>query len=84
MLYYSDQLEVAINAMKSDNEQTEIQKKLLSQHELCNAAHEELKEEDTETSSQREDMDNSCRAALHSGKSSKRPSDQGGFETSGL
>lgn len=46
MLYYSDQLEVAINAMKSDNEQTEIQKELLSQHELCNAAHEELKEED--------------------------------------
>lgn len=32
--------------MKSDNEQTEIQQKLLSQHELCNAAHEELKEED--------------------------------------
>ncbi len=25
---------------------TEIQKKLFSQHELCNAAHEELKEED--------------------------------------
>ena len=45
-VYYPDQLEAAINAMKSDNEQTEIQKKLLSQHELCNAAHEELKEED--------------------------------------
>lgn len=45
-VYYPDQLEAAINAMKSDNEQTEIQKKLFSQHELCNAAHEELKEED--------------------------------------
>ena len=45
-VYYPDQLEAAINAMKSDNEQTEIQQKLLSQHELCNAAHEELKEED--------------------------------------
>lgn len=45
-VYYPEQLEAAINAMKSDNEQTEIQKKLLSQHELCNAAHEELKEED--------------------------------------
>lgn len=45
-VYYPDQLEAAINAMKSDKEQTEIQKKLLSQHELCNAAHEELKEED--------------------------------------
>lgn len=45
-VYYSDQLEVAIRALKSDKEQTELQKKLLSQHELCNAAHEELKEED--------------------------------------
>lgn len=45
-VYSPEQLEAAINAMKSDNEQTEIQKKLLSQHELCNAAHEELKEED--------------------------------------
>ena len=45
-VYYSDQLEAAIQALKSDKEQTEIQKKLLSQHELCNAAHEELKEED--------------------------------------
>ena len=45
-VYYPDQLEAAIKAMKSDNEQTEIQKKLFSQHELCNAAHEELKEED--------------------------------------
>lgn len=45
-VYYPDQLEAAINAMKSDNEQTEIQQKLLSQHELCNTAHEELKEED--------------------------------------
>ena len=32
--------------LKSDKEQSDIQKKLLSQHELCNAAHEELKEED--------------------------------------
>lgn len=45
-VYSPEQLEAAINAMKSDNEQTEIQKKLLSQHELCNVAHEELKEED--------------------------------------
>ena len=45
-VYSPEQLEAAINAMKSDNEQTEIQQKLLSQHELCNAAHEELKEED--------------------------------------
>ena len=45
-VYSPEQLEAAINAMKSDNEQTDIQKKLLSQHELCNAAHEELKEED--------------------------------------
>ncbi len=45
-VYYSDQLEAAIQALKSDHEQSEIQKKLLSQHELCNAAHEELKEED--------------------------------------
>lgn len=45
-VFYPEQLEAAINAMKSDNTQTEIQKKLLSQHELCNAAHEELKEED--------------------------------------
>ncbi len=45
-VYSPEQLEAAINAMKSDNEQSEIQKKLLSQHELCNAAHEELKEED--------------------------------------
>lgn len=45
-VYYSDQIEAALKALKSDNEQTEIQKKLLSQHELCNAAHEELKEED--------------------------------------
>ena len=45
-VYSPEQLEAAINAMKADNEQTDIQKKLLSQHELCNAAHEELKEED--------------------------------------
>lgn len=45
-MYYSDQLEAAIQALKSDHEQSEIQKKLLLQHELCNAAHEELKEED--------------------------------------
>lgn len=45
-VYYSDQLEAAIRALKSDKEQTELQKKLLSQHEQCNAAHEELKEED--------------------------------------
>ena len=45
-VYYSDQLEAAIRALNSDKEQTELQKKLLSQHELCNAAHEELKEED--------------------------------------
>ena len=45
-VYYSDQLEVAIKALKSDKEQSELQMKLLSQHELCNAAHEELKEED--------------------------------------
>lgn len=45
-VYYSDQLEAAIQALKSDKEQSDIQKKLLSQHELCNAAHEELKEED--------------------------------------
>lgn len=45
-VYSPEQLEAAINAMKSSNEQTDIQKKLLSQHELCNAAHEELKEED--------------------------------------
>lgn len=45
-VYSPEQLEAAINAMKSDNEHTEIQQKLLSQHELCNAAHEELKEED--------------------------------------
>lgn len=45
-VYSPEQLEAAINAMKSDNEQTKIQKKLFSQHELCNAAHEELKEED--------------------------------------
>lgn len=45
-VYYSDQLEAAIKALKSDKEQSDIQKKLLSQHELCNAAHEELKEED--------------------------------------
>lgn len=45
-VYYSDQLEAAIKALKSDKEQSELQMKLLSQHELCNAAHEELKEED--------------------------------------
>lgn len=45
-VYYSDQLEAAIKALKSDKEQTELQMKLLSQHEQCNAAHEELKEED--------------------------------------
>lgn len=45
-VYYSDQLEAAIKALKSDKEQSELQLKLLSQHELCNAAHEELKEED--------------------------------------
>lgn len=45
-VYYSDQLEAAIKALKSDREQSELQMKLLSQHELCNAAHEELKEED--------------------------------------
>lgn len=45
-VYYPDQLEAAIKAMKSDKEQTELQMKLLSQHEQCNAAHEELKEED--------------------------------------
>ena len=45
-VYYSDQLEVAIKALKSDKEQSELQMKLLSQHALCNAAHEELKEED--------------------------------------
>ena len=42
-VYYSDQLEAAIKALKSDKEQSELQMKLLSQHELCNAAHEELK-----------------------------------------
>lgn len=45
-VYYSDQLEAAIKALKADKEQTELQMKLLSQHEQCNAAHEELKEED--------------------------------------
>lgn len=45
-VYSPEQREAGINAMKSDNEQTDIQKKLLSQHELCNADHEELKEED--------------------------------------
>lgn len=45
-VYYPDQLEAAIKALKSDKEHTELQMKLLSQHEQCNAAHEELKEED--------------------------------------
>ncbi len=45
-VYYPDQLEAVIKALKSDKEQTELQMKLLSQHEQCNAAHEELKEED--------------------------------------
>ncbi len=45
-VYYSDQLEAAIKALKSDKEQSELQMRLLSQHEQCDAAHKELKEED--------------------------------------
>lgn len=45
-VYYSDQIEAAIQALKSDKQHSEIQKQLLLQHEQCNAAHAELAEED--------------------------------------
>lgn len=45
-VYYSDQIEAALKALKSDKEHSEIQKQLLLQHEQCNAAHAELAEED--------------------------------------
>lgn len=45
-VYYSDQIEAALKAFKSDKEHSEIQKQLLLQHEQCNAAHAELAEED--------------------------------------
>lgn len=45
-VYYSDQIEAALNALKSDKQHSEIQKQLLLQHEQCNAAHAELAEED--------------------------------------
>ena len=49
-VYYSDQLEAAIKALKSDKEQSELQMKLPSQHEQSDAAHKELKEEDMKLS----------------------------------
>lgn len=45
-VYYSDQIEAALQALKSDKQHSEIQKQLLLQHEQCNAAHAELAEED--------------------------------------
>lgn len=45
-VYYSDQIEAALKALKADKEHSEIQKQLLMQHEQCNAAHAELAEED--------------------------------------
>lgn len=45
-VYYSDQIEAALKALKSDKEHSAIQKQLLLQHEQCNAAHAKLAEED--------------------------------------
>lgn len=45
-VYYSDQIEAALQALKTDKQHSEIQRQRLLQHEQCNAAHAELAEED--------------------------------------
>ena len=45
-IYYSDQIEAALQVLKSDKQHSEIQKQLLLQQEQYNAAHTKLAEED--------------------------------------
>lgn len=45
-VYSTRELEEALKLLNNSGQQSEIHQQLITQHELCNAAHEELKEED--------------------------------------